>query len=162
MGTELVRDFPKSAMNCFETGRGASIAMPNYRDIAYALLRVTMGVIFLFYGIEKFRNGIGSVADGMEKLLEGKLPLVLVRPFAYLLPFVEVIIGALLTFGLFSEIALILAGLLMLALTFGTVMIPDRPTVVNNATFAFIIFVLSWLGENNSYSLDGLRRRRHM
>jgi hypothetical protein len=31
-----------------------------HRESAYALLRVTFGVIFLFYGVGKFMGGIGN------------------------------------------------------------------------------------------------------
>ena len=35
----------------------------NHRETAYALLRVTMGVIFLFYGIGKFISGLGNFVN---------------------------------------------------------------------------------------------------
>jgi hypothetical protein len=35
----------------------------NHREIAHGLLRVTMGVIFLFYGIGKFMGGLRCLTD---------------------------------------------------------------------------------------------------
>ena len=81
--------------------------MPSYKSIGYAILRVTVGMMFLFYGIAKFRGGIGSVADGIAKEFDGKLPGFLVIPYAHVLPFAEVFVGALLILGLFTEIGLI-------------------------------------------------------
>ncbi len=124
------------------------------REIAYALLRVTVGMMFLFYGVGKLLGGIGGFASGMVERFAGSfLPSSLVEPFAYVLPFAEVAIGALLVLGLFNVATLTLAGLLMLALTFGAVMLPDPPTAAQNVTFALVIFVLLWSAEHNAYSL---------
>src|SRR5205085_11426746 len=101
--------------------------MSNHREVAYALLRVTLGVVFLFNGVEKFMGGLGNFVGGMNQRFAGKLPAALVMPFAYALPFMEVLCGALLLLGLFSSIALVLSGLLLVALTFGTVMLNDFP-----------------------------------
>ena len=38
----------------------------NHRETAYALLRITFGVIFLFFGIGKFMGGIGNFVGGNE------------------------------------------------------------------------------------------------
>jgi thiosulfate dehydrogenase [quinone] large subunit len=132
----------------------------NHREAAYALLRVTLGVIFLFYGVGKFMGGVGNFAAGMGQRFDGKLPGALVLPFAYALPFMEVTFGALILAGLFIGTALVLSGLLLLALTFGTVMLGDAPTVAHNLQFALVNFVLLWLVDSNGYSVDRLRRGR--
>jgi thiosulfate dehydrogenase [quinone] large subunit len=132
--------------------------MRKHREAAYALLRVTLGVIFLFNGIAKFMGGIGNFAGGMNQHFAGKLPSALVLPFAYAIPFLEVISGALLVLGLFQFAALVLAALLMLGLTFGTVILGDAPTVAHNLQYAFVIFILLYLAEHNGYSIDRLRR----
>jgi len=126
----------------------------NHRETGYALLRTTMGVIFLFYGIGKFMGGISNFVGSMNQRFSGKLPAFMVMPFAYALPFGEVIAGALVLFGLFTRAGLVLAGLLLLGLTFGTVMLGDPPTVAHNLQYAFINFVLLWLIDFNRYSLD--------
>lgn len=134
--------------------------MFNYREAAYALLRVTVGVMFLFFGIGKFVGGIGNFAGGMNQRFSGKLPSLLVLPFAYALPFMEVLFGALILVGLFTSAALVLSGLLLLALTFGTVMLGDAPTVAHNVQYALVNFVLLWLADYNGFSVDRLRRGR--
>jgi thiosulfate dehydrogenase [quinone] large subunit len=130
----------------------------NHREIAYALLRVTLGVIFLFFGIGKFMGGISNFVGGMNQLFSGKLPAVMVMPFAYFLPFGEVIAGALILFGLFTRAGLTLSGLLLVGLTFGTVMLGEAPTVAHNLQYALVNFVLMWLLDLNRYSLDSLFR----
>jgi len=132
----------------------------NNREVAYALLRVTMGVIFLFYGIGKFMGGLGNFVGGMTQHFAGKLPALMVTPFAYILPFGEVTAGLLILFGLFTRLGLTISGLLLIGLTFGTVMLGDAPTVAHNLQYALVTFVLLWLVDLNRYSLDSLFRRR--
>ncbi len=126
----------------------------HHREIAYALLRVTVGIMFLFFGVGKLLGGVGGFTGGMlERFADSFLPSSLVELFAYALPFAEVAIGALLVLGLFNVATLTFAGLLMLALTFGAVVLADPPTVAQNVTFALVIFVLLWSAEHNAYSL---------
>jgi thiosulfate dehydrogenase (quinone) large subunit len=131
-----------------------------HREIAYALLRVTMGVIFLFYGIGKFMTGIAAFVGSMNQRFSGKLPAAMVMPFAYAIPFCEVIAGALILLGLFTRVGLLISGLLLVGLTFGTVMLGDPPTVAHNLQYALVNFALLWFVEMNHYSLDTLLVRK--
>jgi thiosulfate dehydrogenase [quinone] large subunit len=128
----------------------------NHRETAYALLRITFGVVFLFNGIGKLMGGVGNFVGGMNQRFAGKLPAFLVMPFSYTLPFAELILGALIVFGLITRLSLVLSGLLLAALTFGTVMLADFGTVAHNTQYALVNFVLLWLVELNRYSLDEL------
>lgn len=126
------------------------------RTIAYALTRITYGVIYLFYGIGKFRGGLGSFVGGMNQQFSGKLPAVMVMPFAYFIPFAETISGALIVLGLFTRVGLTLSGLLLLGLTFGVVILGQAPTVAHNLQYVLLNFVLLWFVEMNRFSLDSL------
>jgi thiosulfate dehydrogenase [quinone] large subunit len=128
--------------------------MTRHRDVGYALLRFTLGVVFLFSGIGKLRAGVGNVAGSMLQQFSGKLPGLLVQPFVYVLPFAETVLGALIVFGLFTRAALSLSGLLLVSLTFGTVMLGEFPTVAHNTQYALVNFVLLWASEYNRYSVD--------
>jgi thiosulfate dehydrogenase [quinone] large subunit len=132
----------------------------NHREVAYALLRATMGVIFLFYGIGKFIGGLGNFVGGMNQHFSGKLPAAMVMPFAYVLPFGEVISGLLIVLGLFTRVGLTISGFLLIGLTFGTVMLGDAPTVAHNLQYALVNFVLLWLVDLNRYSFDCMFGRR--
>jgi thiosulfate dehydrogenase [quinone] large subunit len=134
--------------------------MKDHKATAYALLRVTLGIVFLFYGLGKFMLGFGNFAGGMQQRFAGKLPMALVVPFAYSLPFIEVLIGVFLIVGLFNSIALVLSGLLLIALTFGMVILGDTPTVANNLLYVLINFVLLYLAERNIYSVDRIKPRK--
>jgi len=117
-----------------------------------------MGAIFFFFGIGKFIGGISNFVGGMNQHFSGKLPAFMVMPFAYFLPFGEVIAGALILFGLFTRAGLTLSGLLLVGLTFGTAMLGEAPTVAHNLQYALVNFVLLWLLDLNRYSLDSLFR----
>ena len=132
----------------------------NYREVAYALLRVTMGVIFLFYGIGKFMSGVGNFVGNMNQQFSGKLPAAMVMPFAYAIPFAETISGALILLGLFTRVGLTISGLLLIGLTFGVVMLGQAPTVAHNLQYALVNFVLLWFVDLNRYSVDGLLGRK--
>ncbi len=132
----------------------------NHREAAYGLLRITLGVIFLFYGVGKFMGGLSNFVGGMNQRFSGKLPAIMVMPFAYTLPFGEVTAGLLILVGLFTRLGLLISGLLLIGLTFGTVMLGDPPTVAHNLQYALVNFVLLWLVDLNRYSIDSLFGRR--
>src|SRR2546430_15127624 len=104
----------------------------NNRETAYALTRITYGMIFLFYGIGKFRGGLASFVGGMNQQFSGKLPAAMVMPFAYFIPFAETISGALIVLGLFTRVCLTLSGILIIGLTFGLVLLGRSTTVDHN------------------------------
>ena len=131
----------------------------NNREAAYALLRATLGMIFLTTGIAKLNIGVGNFARLLLQGFAGKLPTFVVAPFAYALPFVEAALGALLVAGLFNRIALVASGVLSIVLTFGKVVENDVATVAHNLIYAVINFLLLSLAEQNSYSVDRLRRK---
>ncbi len=130
--------------------------MPGQRAIGFALLRVTFGVVFLFAGIGKFMGGLGNFVGGMNQHFSGKLPAMMVMPFAYVLPFGEVAAGILIILGLLTRLGLTISGLLIIGLTFGTVMLNDFPTVAHNVQYGLVNFALLWLADLNRYSLDSL------
>src|SRR5207244_10752846 len=131
-----------------------------HREVAYAFLRVTLGLIFLFYGIGKFMGGISNFVGGMNRQFSGKLPAAMVMPFAYFIPFAETISGALIVLGLFTRVGLTLSGILIIGLTFGLVILGQAPTVAHNLQYVLLNFVLLWFVDFNSISIDSLISKR--
>ena len=126
------------------------------REIAYALARVTYGVIFLFYGLGKFMTGLTNFVGTMNQQFSGKLPAFMVMPFAYVLPFGEAVAGALILLGLYTRAGLVLSGLLLIGLTFGVVMLGRADGVAHNLIYVLVNFVLLWFVDMNRLSLDAL------
>jgi thiosulfate dehydrogenase [quinone] large subunit len=116
--------------------------------------------VFLFSGFSKFLGGVGNFVAHLEEQFTGKLPMFMVVPFGYVLPFVETLVGAFLMLGLFNSAALIISGLLLAALTFGLVMAGDVQGVGHNVIYALTNFLLLWMVRYNSYSVDHLLRNR--
>jgi thiosulfate dehydrogenase [quinone] large subunit len=132
----------------------------NNRTLAYALTRIAYGIIFLFYGIGKFRGGLSNFVGGMNQQFSGKLPAAMVMPFAYFIPFAETISGALIVLGLFTRAGLTLSGVLLIGLTFGVVILGQAPTVAHNLQYVLLNFVLLWVVDFNSISIDSLIGKR--
>ena len=130
------------------------------RETAYALTRITYGVIFLFYGIGKFMGGLSNFVGGMNQQFSGKLPAFMVMPFAYAIPFCETISGVLILLGLFTRAGLTLCGLLLMGLTFGMVMLQHTDVVAHNLIYVLVNFVLLWFIDLNTFSIDRLIRSR--
>jgi len=84
----------------------------------------------------------------------------MVVSFAYFIPFAETIIGALILVGLLTRPALAAAGVLLLGLTFGMVMLGQPQIVANNLLYVLVNFVLLWLVPLNRYSLDSLFQKK--
>jgi thiosulfate dehydrogenase [quinone] large subunit len=142
----------------WETEKTAFV--PRYKEAAYALLRLTLGVIFLFSGVGKLMAGVGNFEAGLETQFAGKLPLVLIKPFGYALPFAELLVGMLIVLGLFNLFALVVSGLELIVLTFGTVVAGEFPVAAHNTQYALVNFVLLWFANYNGYSLDRLTHRK--
>jgi thiosulfate dehydrogenase (quinone) large subunit len=132
----------------------------NNRTLAYALARIAYGIVFLFFGIGKLRGGVASFVGGMNQQFSGKLPAAMVMPFAYFIPFAETISGALIVLGLFTRVGLTLSGVLLIGLTFGLVILGQAPTVAHNLQYVLLNFVLLWVLDFNSISIDSLIRKR--
>src|SRR6184192_1426826 len=123
----------------------------NNRTLAYALTRIAYGITFLFYGIGKFRGGLSNFVGGMNQQFSGKLPAAMVMPFAYFIPFAETISGALIVLGLFTRVGLTLSGILIIG---------QAPIVAHNLQYVLLNFVLLWVGDFNSISIDSLISKR--
>ena len=105
-------------------------------------------------GVDAFAS---DMAKGFEKTI---LPLWLVQPFGYVLPFVELVIGILLIAGLFSRATLVAGALLMTALTFGSSMQSNWDAVGTQLLYAVVFSLLLFLRRYNSISLDAFLKRR--
>ncbi len=107
-----------------------------------------MGLIFLFFGIGKLANVPGFAGHLAQQFEKTWLPAGLVNGFGHALPFMETILGALLILGLFRNVVLFLTGLLLIALTFGQVVLGQAQVVFFNTGYLFIaaamLFLARW------------------
>ena len=129
--------------------------MNNPRCLAYAILRVTLGGVFLFYGVGKFVVGVAVTAHGFqEAFAKTWVPPASVYAFSVVLPFFEVMVGALLILGLFTRLAAAVAGLLIMALTIGLTIKGSSQDVALNMGYAVAVFILLHRVEDNGLAVD--------
>lgn len=128
--------------------------------ISFAILRATLGVLFLFAGVGKFIDGRAEfAADLVGRFEETWLPDGLVSFSGQVLPFLEVGLGLLLILGLFTLPALIATGLLVLVLLFGTTVVEDHEATGRNGLYALVTFVLLWLSPHDRLALGSVTPR---
>ena len=123
--------------------------------LAYLLLRLTMGINFIFHAIPRFLKGVGGFRDKMvADFSQTPLPSFFVYAFGTVLTYIELIIGILLTIGLFTRYTLVSASLLMIALMVGTSFQQKWDVVASQLMYSIIFFVLVWTQQSNFYSVD--------
>ena len=132
---------------------------PDDLSLAYALLRVTLGLNIFMHGISRLLGGVGNFVNSMIKMFQNTvLPTAALVPFAYSLPWLETAIGLLVIFGFRTREALVSGALLMLALTFGTALRQDWDIagiqLLYSAVYAALIAGLRY----NGLSVDKRRR----
>jgi thiosulfate dehydrogenase [quinone] large subunit len=125
--------------------------------IAYAILRLTLGVNICLRGVVRIAHGPSAFAEGIVKQMAPTiLPAASVYAFAWTLVWVESAVGLLLILGLKTRLALIAGGLMMTALTFGTMQIENFQNAWLQLTYGLVFFVALVCRSWNLISLDAL------
>ncbi len=130
---------------------------------AALLLRLSLGMLFITAALNKF-TGEGGAAGATRwiigELRETYLPNALLIPYAYVLPYVEIILGSVLILGIFTRWALTFCGLLLISLALGKAATQDYTTVSQNLNYVLMAAVGLWLASrDNPYALDALLGR---
>ncbi|OFW16401.1 MAG: hypothetical protein A3F70_07870 [Acidobacteria bacterium RIFCSPLOWO2_12_FULL_67_14] len=126
--------------------------------LAYAIFRLTFGVNIMLRGIARiFILGLDNFSNGMIKQFAATwIGPGLISPFAHTIPIVETTIGAMIILGLGTRYALIIGGLLMTSLTFGTMFLGDFTLAWLQLTYAIAFFLLLACRSWNALSLDAM------
>lgn len=133
----------------------------NNRALAYAILRVALGVNIFGHGFFRVLSGVGAFAHGMVVGMDkGPLPHALSLGFGYCIPWIELAVGTLLLAGLFTRAALAAGGLFIVALTFGTTSVQNWQGAGGQLLYSLVFFVLLWCVDANSLSMDAVLQRR--
>ena len=126
------------------------------KPFTFLLIRLTIGMSMMGHGMVRIPK-LSIFSEGMVANFEGSiLPLVLVRPFSFALPFLELGIGVLLIFGLFTRIGAVLGGLLMVVLVFGTSMIENWGALPSQMIHILFFATVYEYIKSNSYAVDKL------
>ncbi len=123
----------------------------NIKDYSVLILRLALAFVFLYFGIDKFINPENWI--GYARPLESLLPFSIAL-FILLLGVIETIVGALLLLGLFTELASIVAFIMLIAIIFT---IEFNEISIRDIALASIAFYLIF--NKTKLSLDNLRKR---
>jgi len=131
----------------------------NTIELAYLILRLTMGMNMFTHGVARILN-----LEGFNRWMIGEfsgtiLPEFIVNMSSYMIPFAELIIGILLIFGLFTSRALLLGALLITLLVFGSGIKENWNIMSSQMIYAVFFFILSYFIELNKFSIDRIRQK---
>ncbi|WP_316850122.1 DoxX family protein [Pedobacter agri] len=129
------------------------------KNWAYLISRLAIGLSFFGHGLVRLPK-LASFSNWMvSQFSKSLLPEFLVVPFSYILPFAEFIAGLLIIIGLFTRQGLLLAGLVCLALIFGTTMIENWEALPSQLIHvAFLSVLLAYL-PHNTYAVDQIIKK---
>ena len=130
-------------------------------SLAYALLRITLGINIALHGITRILAGPAIfVATLTKQFASTPLPHFAVQAFGYALPWFEAVLGLLILFGALTRIALVGGALLIMVLTFGSSLHQDWDIAGLQLTYAAVYFLLIAFGRHNWFAVDGLFSKR--
>lgn len=128
--------------------------------LAYALLRLTLGINIAMHGISRVLTGPSAFAASLTRQFAGTpLPDFAVRSFGYALPWLEALIGLLILCGAFTRVALVAGALLIVVLTFGSTLHQDWEVAGLQLIYAAVYFLLIAFRRYNALSFDALFHR---
>ena len=117
------------------------------------LIRFSLGIIFFAHGLGKVLTYPQSPQGIIEGFAETWLPGLVVVPFAYSLPFVEILIGVLLLIGYKYLPTLMATGVILAILSFGKVVQGQPQGVAPNLTYLLVVVVGMYLADSNRWKL---------
>ena len=129
------------------------------KTLAYALLRIALGVNFAGHGLIRIYNGVGAFASTTaEHMTKSPLPHGVVLGFGYAIPFIEALLGVTLILGLGTRLALVAGAVFMMALTVGVTSNQQWDVAGQQLLYSLVFFVLLFHADHNSLSLDARLR----
>jgi thiosulfate dehydrogenase [quinone] large subunit len=131
-------------------------------SLAYALLRIALGLNICMHGIVRWTAGLRPLAESLVSMFQHTaLPSWSVYSFGLVLPVLEALIGSAVLLGFRARYALTAGAILMLALTFGSTLRQDWQVSGIQLTYSFMYSVLIATSRFNGYSLDRISIRQH-
>jgi thiosulfate dehydrogenase [quinone] large subunit len=128
-------------------------------NITYILARLPIGLSMFGHGLIRLTK-LQVFSSGMvNEFSKSILPVWLVQPFSYALPFLEFLVGILLLLGLFIRFATVLGVLIMLALIFGTATLEQWNNIFTQMIYGVYFALLFRYSAFNFYSLDSLLKK---
>jgi len=140
-----------------ETVLAASEIASDRRDrrLAYALLRILVGINLIMHGVSRMLMGPSVFAEKLTAQFgHSPLPLRGAWAFGMVLPAIEALLGMLLLLGLRTRAALVASLFLMMLLTLGVALVQDWSAAGLQLTYGLVLAALLFLSRYNGWSLD--------
>ena len=125
------------------------------KEIAYGLLRIAFGINFLLHGLIRIYSGVGAfAAKTVEQMGKSPMPHGFVNAFAHAIPFIEVLLGLALIFGVLTRATLICGAVFMMALTIGVASNQEWNVAGQQLLYSVVFFLLLFLREYNGLAVE--------
>jgi uncharacterized membrane protein YphA (DoxX/SURF4 family) len=135
-------------------------------DFMLLLNRISMGTILVLLGAIKLKKGLENFVTGdFAYYKPGWLPDALARPYAYAIPFLEIVLGAALVLGLFTRcvapvlVLMILSFTIAMATLNGFGLEPKQMQVYTNVLYMTLLLLLMTTG-GGRFSLHAVLFKR--
>ncbi len=124
-------------------------------EIAYLLLRLTLGANIFLHGFSRLIGDHAAFAAYMDKQMHNApVPGFVVHLVAVVLPWCEGTVGLLMILGVWTSFALIAGSLLMLMLQVGICLAQNWDVAGLQLIYVFLYFVLLTYCDRNRWSVD--------
>ncbi|HMR20053.1 MAG TPA: DoxX family protein [Sphingobacterium sp.] len=128
--------------------------MKNFKT-SFLFLRLPMAISLLGHGLVRLPK-LTTFAEGMVSSMEvSMLPAVLIRPFGYVLPIVEALLGLTLLMGFQIRYTLYASLALMSILVLGSSSVENWGAVQAQLVHAIYLFGLLWYYEKYTVQKEG-------
>jgi thiosulfate dehydrogenase [quinone] large subunit len=129
-------------------------------EIAYLLLRLTLGANIFLHGFSRLIGDHAAFAAYLDKQMHNApLPGFLIHGVGVVLPWCEGIVGLLMILGLWTSVALMAGSLLMLTLQIGICLAQNWDVAGVQLIYVLLYFVLLTYSERNRWSVDGYMKQ---
>ncbi|HZE83140.1 MAG TPA: DoxX family membrane protein [Puia sp.] len=122
--------------------------------VAYLLARLPIAMSMLGHGLIRLTKIQAFSQEMSNEFSKSFLPDVLVVPFSFLLPYVELFIGILLLLGLFTRWAAIFGAVTMIVLIFGSSILEQWNNIFIQLIYGAYFALLFRYAGYDYYSLD--------
>ena len=140
-------------MNAFRQSLGVKSADIS---LAYALLRVIVGINYFNHGVTRLGNIPGFIDAMVSAMEEAWMPEPLVRITAFFVSPVELVVGLFLILGLSTRVSLIVTFVLMAILMYGVTIVQNWDVASSQLIYNIVLFILlAGLGYNR-FALDNV------
>jgi thiosulfate dehydrogenase (quinone) large subunit len=127
---------------------------------AFLLARLPIAMSMFGHGLTRLPR-LNNFSLGMTtEFSRTWLPFGIVQAFSYALPFLELLTGLLLIFGVFTRFAVFLGVLLMVILIFGSSLIDEWQNVAIQMFYGVYFVGLLVYIEHNGFSVDAMRTKK--